>query len=126
MTALTIVLSPTQISVIASVLNEFGGGSSDDMCRMTGQSPDSAWEIRNLFEDRAGEGDNRVTMDETDWIIIYHSINASIYALGPFELETLFPANFLEVLQTNQVICSELWGVYQGLTWTERYRVERK
>lgn len=122
----SIELSSSDISVIQDALSEFFGGSADCMFQITEVPEDAAREIQDRFDASIRNGNNMVTLEAADWRTIYNSINAAIYALGPFELGILFSANLLEVLQTNLKICTELWNVYGGLTWTDAYQIDRK
>ena len=63
-----------------------------------------------------------VELSEEHWRIVYESINALLYGLGPFELFTLKGMELHEVCNLNLKICSHVWGAYGGCKWESPIR----
>ena len=59
-----------------------------------------------------------------EWRVMYESVNAVIYGLGPSELHTYTRHNLQEVCSINLKICAILWGAYGvGRSWVGSERV---
>jgi len=51
-------------------------------------------------------------LNKADWRLIYDTINATIYALGEFELATLTGFSLPDAVNTNLKITARIWGTY--------------
>ncbi|MEM7583470.1 MAG: hypothetical protein AAF560_08830 [Acidobacteriota bacterium] len=123
-TSITVGLENWEMRVIRAALREYGGGSAASVRRLSGHdrsTRDSPW---GTVDSAVKEGANELTLSEGEWRLVYDSINATIYALGPNELETVTGYNLLEMLQANLTIASSVWGAYDA-KWADHYRIER-
>ncbi len=130
MSDISIVFDRKELSVIISAIAEYSGGSFKAMERISGLSDELMQDIEKKieqFHEQAGkQPDCTVTLAKQEWKMVYDSINAMIYALGPFELELLWRNTPFDVLETNQKICTAVWGAYGGQKWTDKYESKIK
>ena len=64
--------------------------------------------------------DARLALPEADWRIIFDSVHAAMYALGPFEVPVILGSSLVELADINLAIAVGVWDAYGGLTWAER------
>ena len=118
---ITINLSNIEERVISASLGEYYGGSSLTLRDISGYSIEEVESTLKHWNEEYKENHNTATLTNKDWKLIYDSVNAVIYALGPSELETCTGLVPLKFLQTNLNIASKLWGAYGGAKWEDYY-----
>ncbi len=116
---------PREMQVIWSALIEYGGGSSYVMGRISSHSTETISPIYEMVKECRTLNVNSLALAEDQWRVIYDSINATIYALGPFELEICTGCGLIDILQTNLTIATHVWGAYGGARWSDYYKAER-
>ena len=124
--AITIELDPREMRVVNSSLNEYGGGSARTLSLISGHSRGLVSTIKNEVQAQQSSGSSSLSLMEEHWRAIYDSVNATLYALGPFELETCTGCGPIDFLQTNLTIASHVWGAYGKARWCDYYQTVRK
>lgn len=122
---ISIKLSARDRSVIYMSLSEYGGGSASAMRRISGHAAQTISEVDRLYQDFWDSEQSVLSLSESQWRVIYNSINATVCALGPFELETCTGCEPIDMLETNLTIASKVWGAYGGVRWSDYYKVVR-
>jgi hypothetical protein len=101
---------PSEQKFLAWVFMEvFGGGSTRRIQKILGSSVEDARclepKIRLQYESNSA----LICLSAEEWRVIYESVNAVIYGLGPSELHTCTGYNLQEVCSINLTICAVLW-----------------
>lgn len=123
--AFTVELKTWELGCIRSALGEYGGGSAHELRALSGHDIRYGDSLSGLVKAAVAQGTHHLTLTEEDWRIIYDSLNATIQALGPVELEAVTGHTPLEMLQTNLTIAATVWGAYGGAKWADFYQLER-
>ena len=126
MRRITIELSATDVHVISAGLAEYGGGSASDIATLSGHDDRAVQPIYKKIERLRVSDANELSLTEAEWRVIYDSVNAALYALGPFALELCTGCSLVDLLQTNLHITTSVWGMYGGAKWADYYEVSRK
>lgn len=130
MSDISIAFERRELSVIIAAIAEYGGGSCRAMERISGLSGQLMQDVEQKIEQFREQAKKQtlctITLAEPEWKMVYDSINAMIYALGPFELELLWGNTPFDVLEANQKICVAVWGAYGGQKWTDKYESKIK
>ncbi|NNF05456.1 MAG: hypothetical protein HKN21_01720 [Candidatus Eisenbacteria bacterium] len=82
MNKIEIELTDREINLISSSFNEYGGGSAAAMERLSGHTAEELVAVRERFQELRQVGTNLVSLRESEWRVIYDTINATIYALA--------------------------------------------
>lgn len=122
---ISVELGPSDRRVIFASFSEYGGGSADAMRNISGHSESNILLVDRLFRAFWESDSSVLTLPEEHWRIVYDSINATITALGPFELQTCTGCDPIDMLQTNLTIASKVWGAYGGAKWSDYYKTVR-
>jgi hypothetical protein len=100
------------------LLEVFGGGSTVVIQKILGSAH---WEVarylREPVQSQVDRGLASIELTAEEWRVLYESINAVVYGLGPSELQTCTGYNLPEVCNINLKICVSLWGAYGGRKW---------
>ena len=98
----------------------FGGGSAQVIQTVLGDAVSGARELRPVVRRQSESETEFIELTEPQWRVMYESINAVIYGLGPTELQTCTGQYLHDACNLNLRICSHVWGVFQGkYEWTE-------
>ena len=98
----------------------FGGGSTQAIQAVLGDAVSDARELRPLVRLQSESETEFIELTETQWRVMYESMNAVIYGLGPGELQTCTGQFLHDACNLNLRICSHVWGVFQGkYEWAE-------
>ena len=98
----------------------FGGGSTKAIQAVLGQYAPDAQELEPMVRQQSESGMDFVELTATQWRVMYESINAVIYGLGPAELHTCTGQSLHDACNLNLRICSHVWGAYQAkYEWAE-------
>ncbi len=92
----------------------FGGGSTRAIQTVLGDHVSAARELQPLVRLQSESESEFIELTESQWRVMYESMNAVIYGLGPCELETCTGMYLHDVCNLNLRICSHVWGVFQG------------
>jgi len=122
MNLVSIKLSKEDRSIISMCLMQYYGGTWEVMESITGLKDTDAEFLEKIFDSREWTNEE-VSLGEKQWRMIYDSINAVLYALGPSEVEMIVGYGPLQLLQTNLTICSKVWNAVGNSKWTEHYHV---
>lgn len=96
----------------------FGGGSTRTIQNILGNSVEAARSLESKvrLQTEARLPSINLTVDE--WRVMYESLNAVIYGLGPSELHTCTGHNLQEACNINLKICAAVWGAHGvGRAW---------
>ncbi len=114
----TIEFEQSQQKFLFSIFSEvFDGGSTQAIQNILGDRVAEAKQLRNSVETQVKKDAKSIKLTNERWRVIYESINAVIYGLGPFELQTLTGCDIQDALNINLRICSQVFGVYGKVTW---------
>ena len=113
-------LSKDQMNFVRRSFAEVGGGSSGEFLRIANRSKEDLESAGQEFDVAISVSSIKVRMSEASWRTVYEVINATIYALGPFELSTVTGFGLQEAAETNLRICSAVWGAYGGASWLDK------
>ena len=98
----------------------FGGGSTLAIQAVLGDAVSDARELRPLVRLQSESETEFIELTETQWRVMYESMNAVIYGLGPGELQTCTGQFLHDACNLNLRICTHVWGVFQGkYEWAE-------
>ena len=98
----------------------FGGGSTQAIQAVLGDAVPGARELRPVVHLQYKSESEFIELTELQWRVMYESMNAVIYGLGPGELQTCTGQYLHEACNLNLRICSHVWGVFQGkYEWAE-------
>ena len=105
----------------------FGGGSTAaiqavlgdqvEAARVLGVQLEAIYRAQFPKDSLAGDAAISIELSEPRWRLVYDSINAVVYGLGPFELSTCTHLNLAEACNLNLKICSSVWGFYGDADW---------
>ena len=84
-----IAFSPEEQRFLSFVfVEEFGGGSTGAIQAVLGEHVPEAQELRPIVQQQANSDAEFIELTEQQWRVMYESMNAVIYGLGPGELQT--------------------------------------
>ena len=99
----------------------FGGGSTRAIQSILGEPHVAAAKIlgENVDQQAKSEADY-IELSEPQWRVMYESLNAVIYGLGPCELQTCTGQYLHDACNLNMRICAHVWGAFEGkYQWAE-------
>jgi hypothetical protein len=104
---------------LANVYGEvLGGGSTQIIQNILGHSYlETAEQLAIKVRSQANSAAPSIALTAEEWRVMYESINAVIYGLGPSELQTCTGYNLPEVCTINLKICAAVWGAYPDRQW---------
>ena len=121
----TINFEPNEQRFLSWVFMEiFGGGSTRIIQKILGDSVEDARHLEAKIQLQCELKQPSICLTAEEWRVMYESVNAVIYGLGPSELHTCTGYNLQEVCSINLKICAVLWearGV--GRSWVGSERV---
>jgi hypothetical protein len=88
----------------------FGGGSTQVIQNILGNYVEAARHLESKVRFQAGASSPSVDLTVDVWRVMYESLNAVIYGLGPSELHTCPGHNLQEACNINLKICAAIWG----------------
>ena len=98
----------------------FGGGSTQAIQAVLGDTVSSARDLWSAVRLQSESESEFIELTEPQWRVMYESMNAVIYGLGPGELQTCTGQYLHDACNLNLRICSHVWGVFQGkYEWAE-------
>ena len=98
----------------------FGGGSTRAIQTVLGDHVSGARELQTVVRLQSESENEFIELTELQWRVLYESINAVIYGLGPNELQTCTGQYLHDACNLNLRICSHVWGAFQGkYEWAE-------
>jgi len=111
---------PKEQQFLAFVFMEvFGGGSTGAIQRVLGEHVEAARELEPVVKAQSESDSDSLELTESQWRIMYDSLNAVIYGLGPTELQTCTGRYLHDACNLILRICDAVWGVYRGkYEWT--------
>ena len=92
----------------------FGGGSTQAIQAVLGETVSGARELQPVLRLQSESETEFIELTEPQWRVMYQSMNAVIYGLGPSELQTCTGQYLHDACNLNLRICSHVWGVFQG------------
>ena len=113
-------LSVFELRAALASLHKCGGGSAHAMYSISGHGADAVVAVRTKLRELRASGATVCSLAESEWRVVYDSVNAVLDALGPSELHTCTGSEIGEVLQTNLTIAAGVWGAYGGASWIEQ------
>jgi hypothetical protein len=116
---IAIALDNHEQQFLATVFREvFGGGSTATIQKILGSAHlEIARYLRATVQLQVDGGLASIELTAEEWRVVYESINAVVYGLGPGELQTCTGYDLPEVCNINLKICVSLWGAYGGRNW---------
>lgn len=111
-------LSQSQQKFLIRVFAEvFGGGSTTAIQNVLGDQVDAARLLESHLRELVALDAKTISLSDVQWRTMYEAINAVIYGLGQFELDTCAGFDLQQACNTNLKICAAVWGVYGGSLW---------
>lgn len=95
----------------------FSGGSTRPIQKILGTHIDAAIDLEAKLSSQSKQGLASISLTAKEWRVVYESINAVIYGLGPHELQTCTGKSLQEACNINLKICVAVWGAYGGMGW---------
>ncbi len=96
----------------------FGGGSTRIIQKILGELVEDARSLEATIKLQCELKESSICLTDKEWRVMYESVNAVIYGLGPSELHTCTGHNLQEVCSINLKICAVLWGACGvGRSW---------
>ncbi len=110
---------PSEQKFLSLVFMEiFGGGSTRTIQKILGNSVEDARCLETKIQLQGKLNRSSIYLMAEEWRVMYESVNAVIYGLGPSELHICTGYNLQEVCSINLKICVVLWGACGvGNTW---------
>ena len=97
-----------------------GGGSTRTIQTVLGDHVSGARELQPIVRLQFESETEFTELTEPQWRVMYESMNAVIYGLGPGELQTCTGQYLHDACNPNLRICSHVWGAFQGkYEWAE-------
>jgi hypothetical protein len=116
---ITIDFNQSEQNFLAFVFVEvFGGGSTQSIQNILGVRVGAARELGQEVRLQSKSGLPSIVLSADEWRVMYESINAVIYGLGPSELATCTGYDLQAVCSLNLRICAAVWGAYGGADWS--------
>lgn len=104
----------------------FGGGSTTVLQNILGEYVEDARILESKVAAQVKLKHRSIELATDEWRVMYESLNAVIYGLGPSELHTITGFTLAEACDVNLKICSAVWDAYVGRTWQEVEDFRRK
>jgi hypothetical protein len=115
---ITIAFNQSEQDFLAFVFVEvFGGGSTESIQNILGDRIAAARELAQEVRLQSKSGSPSIDLSAAEWRVMYESINAVIYGLGPSELATCTGYQLHEACGINRRICAVVWGAEGGSDW---------
>jgi hypothetical protein len=96
----------------------FGGGSTRRIQKILGSCVEDARFLEPKIRLQCEAESALICLSAEEWRVMYESVNAIIYGLGPSELHTCTGYNLQEVCSINLKICAVLWEAHGvGRRW---------
>jgi hypothetical protein len=96
----------------------FGGGSTQSIQKILGGFVEDARYLEPKIRLQSESTSASICLSADEWRVMYESVNAVIYGLGPSELHTCTGYNLQEVCSINLKICAVVWGACGvGRSW---------
>jgi hypothetical protein len=112
---ITIDFNQSEQDFLAFVFVEvFGGGSTQSIQNILGDRVEAARELGQEVRLQSKLGSPSIDLSADEWRVMYESINAVIYGLGPNELAICTGYQLDEVCNINLKICAAVWGAAGG------------
>ena len=92
----------------------FGGGSTRSIQAVLGEHVAAAKELQPEIRRQYEADAEFFELTESQWRVMYESLNAVIYGLGPGKLQTCTGYFLHDACNLNLQICKHLWGAFQG------------
>jgi hypothetical protein len=92
----------------------FGGGSTQAIQTVLGDAVPGVRDLQPVVRLQSKSETEFIELTESQWRVMYDSVNAVIYGLGPGELQTCTGQYLHDACNLNLRICSHVWGVFQG------------
>lgn len=110
---------PSERRFLAWVFMEtFGGGATRIIQKILGDSVEDARRLETNIRLQGEVNSTSICLTAEEWRVMYESVNAVIYGLGPSELHTCTGYNLQEVCSINLKVCAALWGACGvGRSW---------
>jgi antitoxin component HigA of HigAB toxin-antitoxin module len=99
----------------------FEGGSTGSIQRIIGHHVEAARQLRPKVKLQSKSESLSIELTANEWRVMYESLNAVIYGLGPHELKICTSYYLHEACDINLKICVAVWGAYGGMTWAEAH-----
>lgn len=98
----------------------FSGGSTGSIQAVLGEQVPDARELKPAVQQHTQSDTEFIELTEAQWRVMYESVNAVVYGLGPSELQICTGQSLHDACNLNLRICSHVWGVFQGkFEWAE-------
>jgi hypothetical protein len=88
----------------------FGGGSTRIIQKILGDQVESARQLESKIQAQVDSSGDAIELTAVEWRVMYDSLNAMIYGLGPSELHTCAGHSLQSACDLNLKICAALWG----------------
>lgn len=96
----------------------FGGGSTRIIQNILGDYVEAARNLESKVRLQTEAELPSLNLTSDEWRVMYESLNAVIYGLGPNELHTCTGHNLQEACSINLKICAAVWGAHGvGRAW---------
>jgi hypothetical protein len=96
----------------------FGGGSTRIIQKILGDLVEDARSLKAKIKLQCELNKSSICLTAEEWRVMYESVNAVIYGLGPSELRICTGYNLQEICSINLKICAILWGACGvGRSW---------
>jgi hypothetical protein len=119
---ITIAFNKREQHFLSFVFTEvFSGGSTSRIQNIIGHHVEAARQLRPKVKLQSESESLSIELTANEWRVMYESLNAVIYGLGPHELQTCTDYYLHEACDINLKICSAVWGAYGGMTWAEAH-----
>lgn len=109
-------MTDQQQRFVTQCCNEAGGGSSKAFLAIAGHDESAIRSALDAF--RANANSSAIALSEPTWRLLYDTVNATVFALGPSELTTVTGYSLEEAANVQLRICAGVWGAYDGPNWT--------
>jgi hypothetical protein len=108
---IAIVFQPNeQRSLVWVFMEVFGGGSTQIIQKILGNQLESVGQLEPKIQSQVDSGSDVIELTAVEWRVMYDSINAMIYGLGPSELYLCAGHSLPSACDLNLKICAVLWG----------------
>lgn len=108
---IAIAFNQTEQHFLAFVFVEvFGGGSTEIIQNILGNCVKAAHHLEAKVRAQSKADLPSIALTADEWRVMYESLNAVIYGLGPSELHTCTGHNLEEACNINLKICAAVWG----------------
>jgi hypothetical protein len=110
--------SPAQIDFVLRCFDEAVGRAHRVWGSTFGEDLENLRVPVETFRAAQAEGRSHVALSEIDWRRVFSAVHATIYTLGPLELQTVTSFDLRQAADTNLRICADVWGAFGKATWS--------